>query len=551
MRFRSMPTRIHWSDAAALAVAACFVAAAHAGFEPERARVESAAVAARFPDPDLAYATPGFRAGRTDFTSHAELVGYVDALQARSNGFGVRIVGRSKEGRSIPLLVFSEPRTESPAGTLASGKPTVLIVAQQHGDEPAGSEAALVVATRLAEGDLRPLLERINVLIVPRANPDGGEAFVRDTGGRADMNRDHLLLRTPEARAIALIAREYQPDVVIDVHEFTVMDRWVAKFDGVMSYDALIQYATVGNLPPALTGTAESTYRTAIFDALARAGLSAHWYFTTEAGSKDLTVSMGGVQPDTWRNVGGLRNAVSFLQESRGVGIGRAHYKRRVRTHEVTMETVLRTTAAHAGEVTALTRAAGREVAASACRGDYVVASDATRTTHTLTFVDPASRALKDVDVPWRSALDIRTLRTRPRPCGYYLDAAQEDAAAHLRELGVVVERLAQPATVRAERYRILKSGAGTRSDGRGAVDEGAGIVSFEVDTEVQSASLPAGTFYVSLAQPLGNLVAAALEPDSQNSFEANGLLPLSADKTTVLRALAPPAAATRVWDGH
>jgi hypothetical protein len=407
----------------------------------------------------------------------------------------------------------------------------------------------VVVAGRLPDGDLRALLARVNVLIVPRANPDGGEAFVRDTGSRVDMNRDHLLLRTPEARAMAVVAREYQPDVVIDVHEFTVMDRWVAKFNGVMSYDALIQYATVGNLPQPLTSTAESMYRTAIFDALGKAGLAAHWYFTTEAGSTDLTVSMGGVQPDTWRNVGGLRNAVSFLQESRRVGIGRAHYKRRVRTHEVTMETILRTTAAHAGEVVTLTREAAREVVASACRGTYVVASDATRTTRTLTFADPATGALKDVEVPWRSALDIRTLRTRPRPCGYFLDAAQEDAAARLRALGVVVERLVQPVTVRAERYRILNSARGTRADGRGAVDEGEGIVSYEVETEAASASLPAGTFYVSLAQPLGNLVAAALEPDSQNSFEANRLLPLSADKPTVQRALETPAVAMRVWD--
>ena len=51
---------------------------------------------------------------------------------------------------------------------------------------------------------------------VARANPDGAEAFLRDTSVRIDMNRDHLLLRTGEARAIALVAREYQPDVVID-----------------------------------------------------------------------------------------------------------------------------------------------------------------------------------------------------------------------------------------------------------------------------------------------------------------------------------------------
>ena len=62
--------------------------------------------------------------------------------------------------------------------------------------------------------------------------------------------------------------------------------------------------------------------------------------------------------------------------------------------------------------------------------------------------------------------------------------------------------------------------------------------------------SLPAGTYYVSLAQPLANLVAAALEPDSQNSLVANRLLPLTEERT-VLRAIAPPAASLRVWENQ
>ena len=537
---------MRWYSAAVLAVVA---ANAHAAFDPAKASVESPAVAARYPDPDVAYATPGFTAGRPDFTSHAELMAYVDALQARSNGFTVRIAGQSREGRAISLLIFTQPRAESAQASLASGKPTVLIVAQQHGNEPAGSEAALVIAARLADGDLRPLLDRINVLIVPRANPDGGDAFVRDTVARIDMNRDHLLLRTPEARALAVVARDYQPDVIIDAHEFTVMDRWVTKFGGVMSYDALIQYATVGNLPPALTAAAEATYRTAIYDALRQRDLVAHWYFTTEAGSNDRTVSMGGVQPDTWRNVGGLRNAVSFLLETRGVGIGRAHFKRRVRTHETTMQALLETTAANAPQVLALTRAAAQSVAATACHGDYVVASDASRTTHTLTFLDPATGAAREVEVPWRSALDIRTLRSRPRACGYVLDATQEDAVTRMRLLGVAVERFARGATVRAERYRLRKTDAAVRADGRGAIDDGESVLRFDVELEAADVDVPAGAFYISLAQPLGNVVAAALEPDSQNSLAANRLLPLEGVAPPLLRVIAPPAAVLRLLD--
>ncbi|MEO8754909.1 MAG: M14 family zinc carboxypeptidase [Casimicrobiaceae bacterium] len=546
MIVRASPIRLM---AACVACAATLLLAAPAAarFDPARISVESPAVAARFPDPIVDYETPGFRAGREDFTSHAELMAYIEALQARRGGFALRIIGTSKEGRAIPLLAFTAPSAATPEAIRRGGKPTVLIVAQQHGNEPAGSEAALVIATRLAGGDLKALLDRINVLIVPRANPDGAESFVRDTSARIDMNRDHLLLRTGEARAIALVAREYQPDVVIDAHEFTVMDRWVDKFGGVMSYDALLQYATVGNLPPALTKAADARFRTAILGALEGAQLKPHWYFTTEAGSSDKTVSMGGVQPDTWRNVGGLRNAVSFLLETRGVGIGRAHFKRRVRTHELTMAALLLTTAAFPADTLALTRGAAAGVAASACSGDYVVESDATRTTHALTFLDPATGSDREVDVPWRSALDIRTLRTRPRPCGYFLDGAQREAAARLRDLGVVIEQLDAPLAVRAERYRVVGSEAARRADGRGAIDDPEGVLRVTVETELVEATLPAGTFYISLAQPLANLVAAALEPDSQNSFVANRLFPLDGGQT-LLRAKSQPAAKLSAW---
>ncbi len=350
------------------------------------------------------------------------------------------------------------------------------------------------------------------MLIVPHANPDGAEAFVRDTAAKIDMNRDHLLLRTPEARAIAQVAREYRPDVVVDAHEFTVLDRWVTKFGGAMRYDALVQYATVGNLPEPIASASERPFREAIVGALEQEGLSPHWYFTTEAGSADPTVSMGGVQPDTWRNVGGLRNAVSILLETRGVGIGRAHFKRRVRTHELTMEALLRTAAADPSGLRAATRAAADVVVASACRGDYIVAAEAARTTHALTFVDVATGSDRIVEVPWRNALRLDVVRARPRPCGYLLDPTAADAVAGLRALGVVVERVAAPVTVKAERLVVRTSALAKRADARGAIDDPAEVLQLAVDwIPAAAVDAPAGTYYVSMAQPLANLAAAAL----------------------------------------
>src|SRR5205823_4967134 len=166
--------------ACALGVAALtFAGAPGARFDAARVAVESPAVAARFPDPTIAYDTPGFGAKRDDFTSHGELMAFVTGLQARSGGFTLRIIGTSKEGRAIPLLVFASGTTASATAILKTGKPTVLIVAQQHGNEPAGSEAALVIAGRLAAGGLKAMLERINVPVVPRATPGRAAPCVR------------------------------------------------------------------------------------------------------------------------------------------------------------------------------------------------------------------------------------------------------------------------------------------------------------------------------------------------------------------------------------
>ena len=64
------------------------------------------------------------------------------------------------------------------------------------------------MAQELVQGLLEPLTERLNIIIVPRANPDGAEAGSQATANGADMDRDHLVLSTPEARALAALVRD-------------------------------------------------------------------------------------------------------------------------------------------------------------------------------------------------------------------------------------------------------------------------------------------------------------------------------------------------------
>jgi len=542
---------------AVIVAAALFAGPAQALYDPAHEYVEAPAVAARFPEPAVDFPTPAFKAGRSDFTTQDELIAFVDALAARSRDLRVQIAGRSQEDRAIPLLVFARPAAARGGEAAKDGKPTVLIIGQQHGNEPAGGEAALALAAELASAPGSAILERVNVLIVPRANPDGAHHFVRGLADGGDVNRDHLLEATPEGRALGRVFVDFQPDVVLDCHEFGVKVRWYEKFGALQRYDALIQYATVSNLPLALTEASERMFRTPLLEALAGSGMTTSWYYTSSYDPKDRVVSMGGVSPDTGRNIAGLRNAVSFLIETRGVGIGRAHFKRRVYTHLVAMRSMLESAARNADAVLALGRTLRRDVAAAAGTGTLVVSGTATPSTHTLDLVDPETGADRAVAVDWRSALDIVPRLVRPRPYAYVLPASETVAARHLVALGATVLRIGAAQDAAGERYRVTRAETRRKDDVRRNDDDvPSSIVQVATVTEPVRVALRPGDFYVPLDQPLANVIAAALEPDTQSSFAANRLLTLppgGGDAPAYLPLYRLPGALavpTVVWDG-
>jgi hypothetical protein len=497
---------------------------------PVSAAPYSAAVAARFPAPSVIYSTPGLQEGRSSFTSNAEIQTWLRELStaaSRSPGLKAAVlpIGQSQRGETLEALVLTRAAGTDAAAIAASARPTVLLVGQQHGDEPAGTEALLVVARELTQGLLRPVLDRVNVIIVPRANPDGSEAGQRVTTGGLDMNRDHLLLNTPEAQALARLARDYHPTVVVDAHEYTVVGRFLQKFGTVQKYDALLQYATTANIPEFLTKASEEWFRRPLVAALKGQGLSTEWYYTTSTDLADKTISMGGTQPDTGRNVSGLKNAVSLLIETRGVGIGRLHIQRRVHTHVTAISSVLASTAQRASELGQLQPYIEKEMGALACKEEAVVEAGPTLTQQELVMLDPVTGADKAIKVEWNSALTLRKIKARVRPCGYWLSAGSRTAVERLRLHGVQVLRVAEPASMLGDLYRETARSAGVRQDVRGSIADAGQIVRADVALVRGVIDAPSGSYYVPLNQPLANLVIAALEPDTQSSYFANRLL--------------------------
>ncbi|MBX3499751.1 MAG: M14 family metallocarboxypeptidase [Alphaproteobacteria bacterium] len=506
------------------------LASAAAQFDPARVPPQAPSVAALFPEPRVTYATPSFAPGRVDFTTHAELSAFLAATGEGVAHVALRTMGRSQQGRAIDAAIFAQGERDI-ATLRRNGRPTVLIVGQQHGNEPAGGEAALAIIERLARGDLVPLLAHINVVVVPRANPDGAEAFRRATANGIDLNRDHVLARTPEARVLIGLMRELDPALVLDAHEYSAIGNWLRNFGGLARPDVLVQAATQANLTPAIALLQDGTFLPALRNAFDAHGLVHDWYFTADRDPK--VVNMGGIEPELARNAAGLRHAAGILIETRGIGIGRTNWKRRVFAQAIAMEAALKTAARNAIALNVARDESRRFDLVRDPLRMLVVRARPTPERRDMVFVDPASGAPRTVNVEWRSSLKLVPEVTRPRPWGYVLPPSALPAARRLVELGIAVDSLGAQARLTVERYRTLavERGAGGRVLGR-----------FELERDDET--IPAGSFFVTLDQRLATLAALLLEPDSASGYVAHGLVALDAmDRVPILRVAHVPDA--------
>ena len=281
-----------------------------AAFDSSREYVEAPRVAARYPDPDVSIATPAFQARQARLHQPGrDCRRSSTSYSRRSPDLRVRIIGRSQEARAIPLLIFARPRPGDGGDLAKNGKPTVLIIGQQHGNEPAGGEAALALAAELTS---------CNAVGHPRPDQRADRAARQSGRGLPFRARPEEWRRRqprPPARGYARRTRAGRVVRRIPARRGARLSRvrrqaaLVREFQALQGYDALIQYATVSNLPPAIdrAWTHVSSSRCSARSTPPGCGLLVLRDRRTTCS--DPRSSMGGVVPDTGRNIAGLRNA--------------------------------------------------------------------------------------------------------------------------------------------------------------------------------------------------------------------------------------------------
>jgi len=173
---------------------------------------------------------------KTDFkeTSHyADVVGFLEAIDQASDRVHLTAFGTTSEKRSLPLAVIGADGA-SPDAVKRTGKLRVYIQGNIHGGEVEGKESAQMLLRDLAAGRHDDWLQSMVLLIAPIYNADGNDRFALNNrgpqygpiGGQGqrpnaqglDLNRDHMKLDSPEARAVARLLTDYDPQVSIDLH---------------------------------------------------------------------------------------------------------------------------------------------------------------------------------------------------------------------------------------------------------------------------------------------------------------------------------------------
>lgn len=192
------------------------------------------------------------------------IVAYFEYLDKNSPKLNVQILGESTLGNPLILVVISDsvtlsnldyhknnqrmiadPRLIAPGEEkflINKSKPVVLLNCQLHSTEIASSQMSVRLAYELITREdswIKNILDRVIILIIPCANPDGHQMVVeyyRNTlgtaweGGRMpwlyhkyaghDNNRDWFMLNLKETRIITrLLYEEWFPTVVWDIHQ--------------------------------------------------------------------------------------------------------------------------------------------------------------------------------------------------------------------------------------------------------------------------------------------------------------------------------------------
>jgi len=476
----------------------------------------------------------------SDFTrtsSHAEVMALLHKLQASSPRVRLIHMATSTQGRSIPLAVVSRDGIASPAAMRMDGRSAILINANIHAGEVEGKAAVLMLIRDLVRASTPDLLQSQVLLIIPNFNPDGNDDFghhrgdkgpdlagTRANGQNLDLNRDFLKLESPEVSGLVRVLRRWDPVLFMDLHTTNgSYHREPVTFTTLSNpnTDPELRKFMWQEMFPAVQKTLKSEYG---FDSVP------YGNFRDRKHPKQGWANHAfGALYST--NYVGLRNRFTILDEN----YSHADFRTRVLACHAFLHSVITFTATHLPRMRLMTHAADQRTFTSYKDStfilDYKVVPLLDFTLKSYRFaVTPIPPEDKDKYPSWYGDsivkptadhkdyrltyyADTQATRSRPLPAAYLLEAQLHSSAALLRRHGLVVEQLTSPLEMEIEVFAI------NRLEIKPGLYQGHVPIRLEGEYRRETRRVPAGTWWITMHQPLARLVPELLEPDSTHGL--------------------------------
>lgn len=466
------------------------------------------------------FTTPVFQPGRAKYqaTTQNEMMAFIGEYAKATPHMHVFSMGTtSNYGYEFPLIVFT--KKEMPenvtmaqaAHILREGKlPIVWQQAQIHPYEPAAGESALVMIQELCGAYGEDILDRIDVVMVPRVNVEGAFLFWRRDYNNVDMNRDHMVVSTEQNLLMHQAYYLFMPHVVVDNHEFffSEVGNYEKDPERFLLNDFQITGASSLNNDPEVTRLTVEVMVDKMHRDLKETGFRPYHYGITSNNP-------------IGRAYYGLSNAISILIESHGADGALFAMPRRVYGQVVATKSVFEGAAEHAAQIVQTVNAARDRVVSrgrSYDENDVLVLKQSASGAVT----SPTALDLYVADIYGNTtSVDAKKIdlqdtidRSRSRPTAYLVDAAAPFVEELLRILsghGAAHLRLKPGTAIEVQQYRFVEQ-------------DGDKSCIAELTAPAEH-TFEQGARMIPMDQVAGNVLGMLMEPDVGDSAGYNGTL--------------------------
>lgn len=463
---------------------------------------------------------------------------FLAEIEKQSSDVHVTSMGKSLEGKPIPLAILARPKITTPQEAKASGKLVVYVQGNIHAGEVEGKEVVMMLMRDILLGEKKNLLDNQVILFAPIYNTDSNdkmekgrrpsqedsplEVGIRENSQGLDLNRDGVKMEALETNSLfEQVIVPWDPHLFVDLH--TTNGTWHAwNLTWAPSYHYAGEKSTydytVDKMLKPITQAVAAKYDLS-FGPFGDYDLRQGWppknFYTYNHHPRYLV------------NQFGLRNRLAILSEAF------AHerfYQRIHATYHFVLE-ILEHTQKNAGEIAALTKQAEEQTvrhvltnAGKVKKGvrykmvpleklndfrtyDFIpyAKPDGTTGYHRTGKIVPYS------DLDYHARFEAEVESTLPR--GYVIPAAFARVAENLQKHGVLVRKLERAQTFEGEVFQVEKLEKSTRKF------EGHFMARATGRFIAGKRKFMKGDFIVDLAQPLGNLAFYLLEPESDDGF--------------------------------